>query len=110
MSPRQHRLLLCLEQHAETLNTSVRLTCDTVLPMADVTVRDLRNHGGDVLDRVVHGESVTITRGGRPVAELRPLVPPGLTTRAVIERWSRLPAMDPTRLREDLESVLDARV
>lgn len=78
--------------------------------MPDVTVRDLRNHGGDVLDRVAHGESVTITRGGRPVAELRPLMSPGLSTRALIERWSRLPAMDPTRLRQDLETVFDARV
>lgn len=78
--------------------------------MPDVTVRDLRNHGGDVLDRVVHGESVTITRGGSPVAELRPLMPPGLSTRALIERWSRLPAMDPTRLRQDLDGVFDARV
>jgi prevent-host-death family protein len=76
----------------------------------DVTVRDLRNHGGDVLDRVVHGETVTITRGGRPVAELRPLPSPGLSTRVLIERWSRLPAMDPTRLRQDLETVFDARV
>lgn len=78
--------------------------------MPDVTVRDLRNHGGDVLDRVVHGERVTITRGGRPVAELRPLPSPGLSTRVLIERWSRLPAMDPTRLRQDLETVFDARV
>lgn len=73
-------------------------------------MRDLRNHGGDVLDRVVHGERVTITRGGRPVAELRPLPSPGLSTRVLIERWSRLPAMDPTRLRQDLETVFDARV
>ena len=78
--------------------------------MREVTVRDLRNHGGDVLDRVVHGESVTITRGGRPVAELRPLMSPGLSTRVLIERWSRLPAMDPMRLRQDLESVFDSRV
>ena len=78
--------------------------------MPEVTVRDLRNHGGDVIDRVVHGELVTITRGGRPVAELRPLPPPGVLTRVLIERWSRLPAMDPARLRHDLDSVLDARV
>ena len=78
--------------------------------MPHVTVRDLRNHGGDVLDRVVRGESVTITRGGHPVAELRPLRSPGLSTRVLIARWSRLPAMDPTRLRQDLETVLDARV
>jgi prevent-host-death family protein len=41
--------------------------------MPNVTVRDLRNHGGRVLERVVGGESVTVTLDGRPVAELRPL-------------------------------------
>ncbi|MBV8529297.1 MAG: type II toxin-antitoxin system prevent-host-death family antitoxin [Candidatus Dormibacteraeota bacterium] len=78
--------------------------------MPDVTVRDLRNHGGEVIDRVAHGETVTITRGGRPVAELRPLPSPRLPTRVLIERWSRLPAMDPTRLRRDLDATIDARV
>ena len=78
--------------------------------MADVTIRDLRNHGGDVIDRVVHGESLTITRGGRPVAELRPLPPQGLPTRVLIERWAGLPTMDPARLREDLDGVIDARM
>ena len=38
-----------------------------------VTVRDLRNRGGEVLDRVERGESVIVTRDGRPVAKLRPL-------------------------------------
>ena len=74
------------------------------------TVRDLRNHVGDVLDRVVRGESVTITAAGVPVAELRPLVSAGLSTCALVERLSCLPAMDPMRLRQDLESVFDARV
>jgi prevent-host-death family protein len=78
--------------------------------VADVTIRDLRNHGGDVIDRVVHGESLTVTRGGRPVAELRPLSARGLPTRVLIERWAGLPAMDPARLREDLDGVLDARM
>jgi prevent-host-death family protein len=40
--------------------------------VTDVSVRDLRNHGGDVLDAVMRGESVTITLQGKPVAELRP--------------------------------------
>src|ERR1039457_110292 len=30
--------------------------------MAEVTIRELRNHGGDVVDRVARGEPVTITR------------------------------------------------
>ena len=33
---------------------------------AEVTIRDLRNHGGEVIDRVLTGESVVITRSGSP--------------------------------------------
>jgi prevent-host-death family protein len=35
--------------------------------------RELRNQIGDVLRRAESGEHFTITVGGRPVAELRPL-------------------------------------
>jgi len=36
-----------------------------------VTIRELRNHGGEVVDRAAAGELITITRNGTPVAELR---------------------------------------
>ena len=76
--------------------------------MKVVTVRDLRNHGGEVLDRVQAGETVAVSRGGTPVAELRPLPRPGLTREALVERWRRLPVVDERQLREDLDLVLDA--
>ncbi len=41
--------------------------------MAEASIRELRNHGGEVIDRVAAGERVTITRDGKAVAELRPL-------------------------------------
>lgn len=41
--------------------------------MAVVNARDLRHHVGDVLALVEAGESITIVRAGRPVAELVPL-------------------------------------
>ena len=45
------------------------ITLDTLcLPMADVTIRELRNHGGDVVDRAASGEDITITRSGRKPA------------------------------------------
>ena len=40
--------------------------------MDTVTIRELRNRGGEVVDRVEAGERLTVTRDGRPVA--RPLV------------------------------------
>jgi prevent-host-death family protein len=75
--------------------------------MPDVTIRELRNRGGDVVDRVAAGERVTVTRDGRPVAELRPVRPPGLTADQLLARWRRLPPVDPRRLRRDVDAVLD---
>ena len=75
--------------------------------MGEVSIRDLRNHGGDVIDRVERGEPLTVTRDGRRVAELRPVGPLPVKANLLIERWSRLPAVDPDRLRRDLDEVLD---
>jgi prevent-host-death family protein len=74
--------------------------------MARVTIRELRNHGGDVVDRAARGERITITRSGRPVAELRTLRTP-LSADALLERWRRLPAVDPVALRGDLDELLN---
>jgi prevent-host-death family protein len=75
--------------------------------MAEVAVRDLRNHGGEILDRVAGGESLTVTRDGRAIAELRPLPRRPLPATLLVQRWRRLPAVDPVRLRADIDSVLD---
>ena len=75
--------------------------------MAKVSIRDLRNHGGEVVDRAARGEQITITRSGRAVAELRPLRPP-LSAEALLSRWHRLPALDPIALRTDLDRLLDS--
>ena len=55
--------------------------------MESVTVRDLRNRGGEVLDRVERGERVIVTRDGRAVA------------RSVAESGARTPPMRPTGVR-----------
>lgn len=70
-------------------------------------MRELRNHGGRVLDRVMAGEHVTITRDGEPVAELVPLNRRPLSTAAVLERFRSLPAMDPAALRADIDAIID---
>lgn len=76
--------------------------------MGEVSIRDLRNHGGDVIDRVERGERLTVTRDGRRVAELRPLGPLPATAAVLVERWSRLPQVAPEDLRRDLDQVIDA--
>lgn len=75
--------------------------------MPSVTVRELRNKGGEVLDRVERGEHVIVTRDGRPVAELRPLPRPSARPIELIERRRRLPRMDPEALRRDIDAVVD---
>lgn len=75
--------------------------------MAEVTIRELRNHGGDVVDRVAAGERVIVTRSGRPVAELRPLRPNAMTASVLLERWRRLPPLDGAALRADLDALVD---
>lgn len=74
--------------------------------MAEVSIRDLRNHGGAVIDRVASGERVTVTRSGRPVAELRPLRS-AVPAEELVRRWALLPAVDLPALRADIDSVLD---
>jgi prevent-host-death family protein len=78
--------------------------------MAEVSIRDLRNHGGDVVDRAAHGEAITITRDGKPVAELSAIGAEPLSANALLERWRRLPAIDPRRMRADIDEALDARI
>lgn len=76
--------------------------------MAEVTVRDLRNDGGRVLDRVARGESLTVTRDGHAVAELRPLSRRPLRASALLGRWRRLAQVDAARLKADIDKALDS--
>jgi len=78
--------------------------------VADVSIRELRNHGGDVVDRVSRGEGVTITRSGKPVAELRPLGRQPVLLDVLLARRRSLPVVDPKRLIGDLDDVIDASV
>ena len=73
----------------------------------EVSIRELRNHGGEVVDRVAAGERLTVTRSGKPVAELRPVGRAGVKAEVLLERWRRLPRLDPSQLREDVDGLLD---
>jgi len=78
--------------------------------MDSVTIRDLRNKGGEVVDRVAAGHRITVTRDGRPVAELRPVRSQGLSASALLERWRHVPAVDSRALRRDIDRVIDPRL
>lgn len=73
--------------------------------MAEATIRELRNHGGEVVDRAARAETITITRNGLPVAELRPLCVPRKSGAAVIAAFKGSPPMDPQRLRDDIDAI-----
>jgi prevent-host-death family protein len=75
--------------------------------MTEVAIRDLRNHGGEILTRVEGGEAMTVTRDGRPVAELRPLPRRPLQAALLLTRWRDLPAVDPVAMRADIDDLLD---
>jgi prevent-host-death family protein len=78
--------------------------------MAEVTVRELRNHGGRVLERVARGEALVVTLDGRPVAELRPLAGRPLDAHSLLRRWRALPRIDREKLRADIDRYLDSAV
>ena len=75
--------------------------------MSEVSIRELRNHGGEVVDRVERGEHLTVTRDGKPVAELAPLPRTPLGAAALLAHWSRLPTVDAKALRADIDALID---
>jgi prevent-host-death family protein len=75
--------------------------------MAEVTIRDLRDKGGEVIDRVVDGEVLTVMRNGRPVARLSPIPEQDLPIDVIRERWRDLPPMNHDTLRRELDDVID---
>lgn len=51
---------------------------------------------------------MTVTRDGHPIAELRPLARRPLQASLLLQRWRMLPAVDPVKLRADIDDVLDS--
>ncbi len=78
--------------------------------MGEVSIRDLRNHGGEIVDRAERGELITITRSGKPVLELRALPEPTVAAAVLLARWHHLPAVDIEQLRADSDALIDSRL
>ena len=76
-----------------------------------ITQRELRNDSGAVLRAVQAGETVTVTRNGTPVAELRPVPSTRLVARDLIAAaQSSAPRIDAERFRADVDSVVDQSI
>ncbi len=95
-----------IQEISEISTTPPCITGDTLACMADVSIRDLRNHGGEVIDRVLGGHDIVITRSGRPVAQILPMRDRG-TARSVLARWRPIPGLNFDELRADLDSTID---
>lgn len=78
--------------------------------MSNVTIRDLRNRSRAVIEKIAAGETLTVTRDGKPVAEMRPLARAPLSAETLLSRWQRLPPLDAGLLRAEIDSVLDSSV
>lgn len=75
--------------------------------MADVSIRELRNHVSDIMRRVQSGEHVRVTSDRQPVAQIVPLpvrrqTMPG----AELLAWRRHGAGPDADLASDLEETL----
>jgi antitoxin (DNA-binding transcriptional repressor) of toxin-antitoxin stability system len=75
--------------------------------VTEVAIRDLRNHGGEILDRVAGGEAMTVTRDGHAIAELRPPPRRPLQAAVLLQRRRSLPVVDAAKLRADIDDLLD---
>jgi prevent-host-death family protein len=69
-----------------------------------ITQRELRNESAAVMDAVEAGETITITRNGRPVAELRPIEQSDKAPLdAIQDLFAALAPMSHERLRADID-------
>lgn len=60
------------------------------------------------MERVLAGECLTVTRAGKPVAELRPVAKLGIEAATLLQRWKNLPQVDADAFRRDVDEVIDA--
>ena len=75
--------------------------------MNGISIEDLPNEGGRVVDRARAGERTVVTRDGRVGAELGPVPREPLEAKILLERWRALPTVDGDSLGRDLDELLD---
>jgi prevent-host-death family protein len=72
--------------------------------VSEVSISELHDHPGAVIDRAAAGEHITITRRGLPVAEIVPRArTPKSTTAEIQERWRPWPPIDVAQWRADMD-------
>ena len=99
--------LVCTQSDNER---STCITGDTLPIMKEITVRELRNNGSAVINRVLSGESLLVTRDGAEVAELHPVHQRPTHISVLRKKWQGLPSLSPVALRADIDSIIDQSV
>lgn len=73
-----------------------------------ISLRELRDDGARIMRAVGAGTTFVVTSNGQPVAELRPLRRHTFVEKAaVLGMFRDAPAIDWTRMREDLDQTAD---
>jgi prevent-host-death family protein len=80
--------------------------CYADLVPRELTQRELRNESGEIMRALDRGERFLVTRNGVPVGELTPIGRRRtVSAEGLLDAFERLPAIDPARLRADLDAV-----
>ncbi|MDR0990449.1 MAG: type II toxin-antitoxin system prevent-host-death family antitoxin [Propionibacteriaceae bacterium] len=76
---------------------------------ATITQRELRNDSATIMDRVEAGEQFTVTRNGRPVAQLLPITGPrqAVPIAEVSAAFARWPRLDYATLRAEADAFFE---
>lgn len=72
-----------------------------------MSASDLSNNGGAILDAVMRGEEMIVTRRGRAIAELRPLRGAGVHIETLQKAFKHWPRVSDDALRADMAEFLD---
>jgi len=62
----------------------------------------------EVIDRAARGEQITSRARALPLPSFARYHPPPLSAQLLLERWRRLPRLDPDGLRADIDATLEA--
>lgn len=75
------------------------------VPMQTISQREMRNNSARIMDEVERGETYQITRGGQPVAELRPIAKRRrfVPTDELVEAHRHMPPVDYERMRAEAD-------
>jgi antitoxin (DNA-binding transcriptional repressor) of toxin-antitoxin stability system len=74
----------------------------------EISQRELRNESGEIMRQLDQGKTFIVTRNGSPVGELTPLRRHRFVSAdSAIEMFRGAPSVDLTRMRLDLDALVD---